>query len=72
VLAAGRIGPDGTGLHIGRTVKSGFDTVSTGLSKHLGGCITAGYSLNIELLFFPGDNFFFRHLLPPFVELLIL
>jgi hypothetical protein len=71
VLAAGRIGPDGAGPHIGRPVKSGFDTVSTGLFKHLGGCIAAGYSTNINLLF-SGDNFFFRHLLPPFVELLMM
>jgi hypothetical protein len=58
VFAAGRIFSDGAGLHTGRPVKSGFNTVSTGFSKHLGGCITAGYRVNIDLLFF-GDNFVF-------------
>jgi len=71
VLAAGRIGPDGAGLHIGRAVKRGFDTVFTGLDEHLGGSITDGYGIDINLLFF-GDYFFlFQHIISPFVELAI-
>jgi hypothetical protein len=65
VLAAGRISPDGAGLHIRRAVKRGFDTVFAGLDKHLRGCITDGYRFDVDLLFF-GDVYFFSHLLPPF------
>jgi hypothetical protein len=61
VLAAGRIGPDGAGLHICRAVKSGFDTVLAGLDEHLSGSITNGYVTDIDLFIF-GNYFIFSHL----------
>jgi hypothetical protein len=64
VLAAGRISPDGTGLHIRRAIKSGFDTVSASFVQHLGGSITDGYRFDINLRF-GGAHFYFSHLLPP-------
>jgi hypothetical protein len=67
VLAAGRISPDGTGLHIRRAIKSGFDTVFAGFDKHLRGCITDGYRTDVDLLIF-GDYLFFSHLLPPLLD----
>ena len=63
VLAAGRVRPNGTGLHIGRPIKSGFYTIPASLFKHLSSCIAGRYSFNIDLLFsLSGDNFFFSHL----------
>jgi hypothetical protein len=65
VFTASRICPDGTGFHVRRAIKSGFDTVFAGLDKHLRSCITDGYRFDVDLLFF-GDVYFFSHLLPPF------
>jgi hypothetical protein len=63
VLAAGRIGPDGTGFHVGGPIKGGFDAVSAGFSQHLSRCITDGKVFDIDLFFgrdrFLGGNFLF-------------
>ena len=52
VFAAGRIRPDGTGLHAYGPVKGGFNTIAFGLFKHLSSGFTGGEISDINFLFF--------------------
>jgi hypothetical protein len=76
VLAAGRVGPDGAGFHIGRPIKGELDTISAGLCEHHRSGFTGGVLPGIKLFLFRnhllgGYFFFVWHIIPPFAELAI-
>ena len=70
VFTAGRIGTDGAGLHVGRPVKVGLDTVATSFLQHLTCGLTCAEVFNFNL-FFGWYSFLFDHV-PSFMERLYL
>jgi len=52
MLAAGGIGTDGAGFHVGRPVKGGRHPFPPSFFKHLSGCFAYGDVLYLKLLIF--------------------